>query len=335
MRTGKLSEAVLARSVLRPLQAGDPAGCVPFAEGGQKAVYAVICAAPGFAHRPGALVTAAANRLASLGAAPESLLLHALLPRWYEESALRADMRQIAEEAGRQGMKVAGGHTEVTGRVEAPCYTATAVGRMLPEADGPAQETDVSGDASGGSGRRRFLLPGQELVLTKWIALAGTAAIAEAHEGELRGRYPAFLVDSARSFAGMMSVTEEAELAAGFGAWAMRDLSQGGIFGALWEMAEQSGVGLEVDLKRIPVRQETVEVCEYFDVNPYCLYSAGSLLIGTDRGEELAERLSASGIPAAVIGRAAGGRERILHNGGEIRYLDRPQQDEWYRRFEP
>lgn len=63
----------------------------------------------------------------------------------------------------------------------------------------------------------------------------------------------------------------------------MHDLSQGGIFTALWEMAERAGVGLEVDLKRIPVKQETIELCEYFDINPYNLYSAGALLIGTDR----------------------------------------------------
>ena len=44
----------------------------------------------------------------------------------------------------------------------------------------------------------------------------------------------------------------------------MHDVTEGGIFGALWEMAEASGVGLEIDLKKIPIRQETVEVCEFF-----------------------------------------------------------------------
>jgi hydrogenase expression/formation protein HypE len=38
-------------------------------------------------------------------------------------------------------------------------------------------------------------------------------------------------------------------------------------------MAEASGVGLEIDLKKIPVRQETIEICEFFGINPYELIS--------------------------------------------------------------
>lgn len=44
----------------------------------------------------------------------------------------------------------------------------------------------------------------------------------------------------------------------------MQDLSEGGIFGALWEMADGAGIGLDVALKRIPIQQETVEICEFF-----------------------------------------------------------------------
>ena len=57
---------------------------------------------------------------------------------------------------------------------------------------------------------------------------------------------------------------------------AMHDVTEGGIYGALWELAEASGVGLEIDLKAIPIRQETVEVCEQFHLNPYQLISSGS-----------------------------------------------------------
>ena len=48
------------------------------------------------------------------------------------------------------------------------------------------------------------------------------------------------------------------------GVRAMHDVTTGGIFGALWELAEASGVGLEIELKKIPIRQETVEICEFF-----------------------------------------------------------------------
>ena len=111
----------------------------------------------------------------------------------------------------------------------------------------------------------------------------------------------------------------------------MQDLSEGGIFGALWEMADGAGVGLDVTLKKIPIRQETVEICEFFGVNPYQMLSTGALLIAVKDGEGLVQKLGIEGIPAAVIGRTTAGNERILRNGEEVRYLDKPQMDEMYR----
>ena len=178
-----------------------------------------------------------------------------------------------------------------------------------------------------------LLRPGQELVVTRWIALAGTARIAGTHEEELKKRFPASLVDAAKRFADPGGVLAETRIADCFGEHALQELSCGGILGALWEAAERAKVGLEIELRKIPIRQETVEICEYFDVNPYYLYSEGSLLVGTDQAGALTEALFAAGIPAAVIGHVTAGRQRIIHNGEKISYLNRPQPDEWDRRF--
>ena len=75
----------------------------------------------------------------------------------------------------------------------------------------------------------------------------------------------------------------------------MHDVTEGGIFGALWEMAEASGVGLEIDLKKIPIRQETVEVCEFFGVNPYLLISSGCMLMAAQDGNHLVRELEKQG----------------------------------------
>lgn len=71
----------------------------------------------------------------------------------------------------------------------------------------------------------------------------------------------------------------EAASAIGAGVAAIHDASQGGIFGALWDMAEASGIGLDIDLKKLPIRQDTIEISEFFDINPYKLLSGGSLII--------------------------------------------------------
>ena len=112
---------------------------------------------------------------------------------------------------------------------------------------------------------------------------------------------------------------------------AMHPVAEGGILGALWELAEGADLGLSVDMRKIPIRQETIEVCEYFHLNPYQLTSAGCILAVTENGEELVERLHEENIEAVVIGYTTDKAERVLMNGGEKRYLDRPAQDELAR----
>ncbi|MFQ9637661.1 MAG: AIR synthase-related protein [Eisenbergiella sp.] len=127
------------------------------------------------------------------------------------------------------------------------------------------------------------------------------------------------------------SIIPEAAVAGKSGVWAMTDVTEGGIFGALWEMAESSGVGLEIDLKKLPIRQETVEICNFLDWNPYELISGGSLLIAAENGADLVRKLEAEKIPAAVVGRTTRGKDRIVKNGEEKRFLEPAKPDELYQ----
>lgn len=170
-----------------------------------------------------------------------------------------------------------------------------------------------------------------ELILTRWIALAGTAAAAERYADRLRQRFPAALINEAKAFAGLANTKEDEAAAKKAGAEGVWQLGEGGIFSALWRMAEERKTGLWIDVRAIPIRQETVEICEFFDMNPYYLQSEGALLLLTRDGYAAAERLKSAGLPAAVIGRTEKGNDRILYNQGNCRYLDRPQRDEIYK----
>lgn len=175
------------------------------------------------------------------------------------------------------------------------------------------------------------LKAGDDLIVTKWIALEGTSIIAKEKEADLKKALPEELVDTAKRFDQYLSVLPESRIAVAHGVSAMHDITEGGILGALWEFGEGAGVGLDVELRQIPIRQESVEICERYGLNPYQLMSSGSMLIGTTRGAALVRRLREAGIPAVLIGQTTKGRDRILRNGEEIRYLDRPQSDELYR----
>ena len=111
----------------------------------------------------------------------------------------------------------------------------------------------------------------------------------------------------------------------------MHDVAEGGVFGAVWELAERLQSGVEIDLKKIPILQETVEISEYFDINPYQLRGDGALLCLAQDGAVIIEELKKSGIPATVIGRMTDGNDRILINEDETRHLE-PNRVEEYER---
>ena len=111
----------------------------------------------------------------------------------------------------------------------------------------------------------------------------------------------------------------------------MHDVSEGGIFGALWDMCEYGHMGLDVDIRSIPVRQEIIEICELLNINPYELESMGCLLMTADNDCDIINILNSHDIKASVIGHLTKGNQRILRNRDEERFLDIPKQDELYR----
>lgn len=325
MKIGKLPEQVLVRSVFGQLHTKRPEVLVGAGVGedcaammlAQDEMFVVstdpITGTTQDIGRMGMLVTI--NDLASAGAEPVGVMLTALLPEEITEPDIRAMMRQIEEECAKYNVQVMGGHTEVTRAVRQPLLTVTGIGKVKKGAM-----------VSAGGAK-----PGDDIVITKWIAIEGTAILAKEKEKELLTRYPAHLVRAAKGLDAYLSVLPEAAAAVKSGVSAMHDVTEGGIFGALWELAEASGVGLEIDMRKIPIRQETVEICEFFRISPYGLISSGSMLMASTDGNALVRALEREGIHAVVVGKAVPGNDRILYNGEERRYLEPPKADELYK----
>ena len=207
------------------------------------------------------------------------------------------------------------------------------------------------------------LKPGDELVVACPVALKGTSVIAKSKKDKLAERFSAgfiqnciFLWDSygaQREVESQTAVNEQSDthsdtqagaqagqsekhsvvwkIAEEAGASALYAMGEGGFLSALWKMAEASEVGLEVDFRKVLIRQETIEVCEIFDLNPYKLHAEGSVLIGIRGGEALVQRLRNEGFMAEIIGQTNSGNDRLLYSGGSARYLERPAADEIYR----
>ncbi len=325
MKIGKVPENILKRSILKQIHTkreevllganvGEDCAAVKLAE---DEIF-VISTDPitGTATDIGNLaIHITMNDLASSGAEPIGVMLTILLPVETKETDLKKIMEQMETACAQVKVQIMGGHTEVTRAVNQPLINVCGVGKVK------------RGKLISTAGAQ----PKDDILVSKWIGLEGTSIIAKEKEQELLLRYPGELIKEAQKFDRYLSVLPEAVIAVKSGVSAMHDVTEGGIFGALWELAESSGVGLEIDLKKIPVKQETIEICEYFNINPYELISSGCMLMASSDGNLLVRELEKVGIHAVVIGKALKGKDRILLNEEEKRFLEPPKTDELYQ----
>ncbi|SFQ40575.1 Hydrogenase maturation factor [Lachnospiraceae bacterium XBB1006] len=325
MQVGKVPESVLKRSVLKSIKKnrqevllGAAVGedCTALRIPAGEVLVMSTDPITGTAKDIGSLaIQITANDLASSGAEPLGVMLTVLLPDGCEEAVLKDMMRQMQTHCEALKMQILGGHTEVTKVVNQPVVSVTGVGKV--------KEGELVSTAG--------VEPGMDILVTKWIGLEGTSILAKEKEAELLKRFsPAFL-DGAKAFDQYLSVVPEGMIAGKFGVGAMHDVTEGGIFGALWEIAEASGVGLEIELLKIPLKQETIEISEYFGINPYGLMSSGSMLMAAKDGNGLVLELAKHGIVATIIGKATAGNDRVLINNDERRFLEPPKTDELYK----
>lgn len=325
MKAGKVSESVLRRSVLKQLHKVSPAkGDGPgvgkdFARlcpgEGSSMVCAVATMPFWYEGSVGATIHRACNNLYCAFAKPKGIMVSLLLPTSATEQMLRDIMGEIAGVCEAEQLLVLGGHTEVVRSVNQVTLSITAVGEVL---------GDVCATALG-------VKPGMDILVSKWIGMEGTTILAKTREEELKTRYSAPFLEKAKRFEACLSIRSEAAVAAMSGVVAMHDISEGGIYGALWELAQCNGVGLEIDLKKIPIRQETVEICEFFDINPYKLLSGGSVLMAAVDGTSVVREMERAGGMAAVIGKATDCNDRLLICEEERRFLETTQTDELWK----
>lgn len=323
MKSGKLPSDVLEKRILSSFRfkrkevlvrskVGEDCSVLDFGE------YACVVSTDpitGASNEIGRLaVHISCNDVAANGVEPFGLLFTILAPEGTTLEVLQDIVRQAAEEAASLKVEIIGGHTEITPAVNRIVVSTTAIGRA-------AKDRVVTS-----SGAK----PGDYIILTKWAGLEGTAIIAHDFEKRLRGRMDDALLESAQAMMGHISVVKEGMIAGKMGATAMHDVTEGGVLGALWELAEASGVGLRIYRDKIPVRPETQAICEEFGLNPLKLISSGCMLITCRDGQGMLEALNREGIPASIIGEVVE-EGRTLVSGEREEPIDPPESDELYK----
>jgi len=246
-----------------------------------------------------------ANDIAASGGAPRWLLTTVLLPAGTTVSQALALLADLAGAAASVDVALVGGHTEVSDAVTRPVVSATMLGTM--------RRADLRD--------KREALPGDQVVLTKALAVEGTSLLAQ----ELGER----LLDlgmnerelaACRELLTRLSIVPEARVAAGFaGVRAMHDITEGGLATALRELAVACGHGIVVHRERVPLLPETRRICELLGADPLGLIASGSLLVccRPHETEALLRALDRESIAATVIGEVSesGGGVTALEHG--------------------
>lgn len=254
------------------------------------------------------------NDIASSGAKPLGILSTILLPDKTDESVLHNIMKEIDKAAKKINIEVLGGHTEITSSVNKPIISTTAIGI----ADKNSYITTKGAKL------------GDDIIITKSVGLEGTSILASDYEDLLTKYFDKQFIQRAQGFINEISVIEEGLIAGQNGANAMHDITEGGILGAAYEIAEASGLGILIYEDKIPIREETQKICNIFGINPLKLISSGSMMISTSKKDEIINALEKEGIKATVVGKITEKGKYLVTSQGKIT-IPSPCKDEIYK----
>lgn len=320
MRTGKLPEHTFKRSVINTIRYRGEDVSLRAAVGHDGAVFGdmVTAMATTAFHYSGNELYAlnnALNNVIAAGGEPKAVTVAILMPEHSEEAELRTITDNLAKKAEHLKIDIVGGHTELVPTVKSPTVVITAYGNRL------------------WTNRHKEVCEGLDIVMTKWTGLYGGAYLATAKKEELLTRYPESYIDTCAAYMNSTSLMGELEVVRDMSddlrgsIYAAHDVSNGGVFGALWQLLSACNVGTEFPVSIIPMKQEIIEVCEYFNINPYMLNGQGSLLMITDNGQEIVEAMTEAGINAVILGTTTTGKKRVVTIGEEERFLVAPKGD--------
>lgn len=267
-----------------------------------------------------AALIGAFNELCSLPAKPAYITIGLIMPLDAKPQDATAIMEQLSKISEKKAVPIT--NINVTARaVNRAILTVCLTGKkdstdFIKESDEKKSGIDA------------------DVVIAGYVAGLGTAVMADLKKDRLKEVFAEPFIKGASGFKEHLDIFKIVQVAFWEGAEYVLPFSEGGIFAGLWDLAEKLKSGLSIDLKKIPIKQETIELSEVLKINPYLTDSTGAVMIVTKNGEELVRKLAGEGISATLAGTLNKGNDKVLLNDGEVRYIDRPQIDEIYKLFE-
>lgn len=259
-------------------------------------------------------VKVSANDVATSGNRPEFAEVVMLLPAGSAKRDVTRMSKQIHSAALESGISIVGGHTEVTPGLRHPIVVVTVFSFV--------EEFVTSAGAR----------PGDVILMTKTAGLEGTSELARESDAAKKA-VPRRTLERARRLSSHLDITREAVEAFRTGSvHAMHDCTEGGVLGAVFEMALASEVGFVLDEGAVPVATETAEICRALAIDPLRLIASGALLLAVRKVDEAKVRRALAHICEVTrVGEFRNGRPILLRKGGTREVLREAPEDELWR----
>lgn len=310
MKNGNFTNAVLKRSVYtiagnknNSERVGVGAECITYAAGKNNKLISAIASGEYAVYR-------AAAKVCAKGADVCGITIAVRIPKSYEENDVKACVSAIRQQCDRVGADITGIDICGDDRIAEPLITASCSGLVAAE-------------------YKPIIAPDQNIAIVRPIGIEGTRILGRANRERLCSYFTELFYEKGMGSENDLVLNEVCEIATAKNIY-MMPLGEGGIFAALWNLAEYGKVGLTVDLKKFPVKQEIIEICELLEKNIYELSSFGSLLMTFDEKCDIINSLEEKGYVVSIIGRTTASNDKIINNDDEVRYLDTPKRDEIY-----
>ncbi|MBQ9936623.1 MAG: hypothetical protein IJO70_12310 [Lachnospiraceae bacterium] len=323
MEQGTLGELYLTRSVTKHIRKNNKAVMVGAGVGKDysaiKASQDLMVISEGVAETPYIAWVKAINNFACSCGDVAGIRVSYMLPDIVEETMLKEYAGLFNALADAYGIQIMGGNTRVS----------SAYGRA-------SFLVEVIGTVSSNDALTLKANPDYDIVMIGYTGVLGTSLIVDEKGDQLRERFASSYLEgckfSKEDYLISPMVEEIKKCAKDSEVVYIHDVSYGGVYGALWQLGVALNLGVQVNHKAIPVKQETIELCNYFDINPYKLEGTGACLAVARDGKQLVASLKQSGAVAEVVGKLTQSKDRVvLVNEDEKRFLAPVKGDEIYK----
>ena len=341
MRIGKLTDEQLESLVLSRLPqlssktlsgAGIGADCAWLKTGENLLVTSSDPITAGGSESGTLAIHVSCNDIAACGVQPTGILIVIIAPPSATEEEIISIVDQASTEAGKLGVDIVGGHTEVSDCVNRFVVISTAFGVVEKGSPVPLGHA----------------MPGDKLIITKTGAIEGSFIAANEHSDRLEGKISADYIAEAKTYSELISVVKEGTILGplvsstgelrndGFPRSCvnlMHDVTEGGVEGAAFEMADFSKTGVTLDQRLVPFTDCSRAICDALGLDPFRLISSGALMIASSEPDRVIEALASEGVKATVIGEFTDISEgaKTIGLDGSVRTMPAPSADEIYK----